>query len=180
MPTLQIILGAILLCFGRRLYWGLVSIAGFLVGAELTADALVDQPDWVRLVVALAAGLLGAVLAVALQRLPFVLAGFLALGYVAAVSGEVMAPATPPMAWFLLGGIVGALIGAVLTEPTIIAFSSAMGSAAIVSQLQLAPTVATVVFVPLALFGAAVQYHLLVQDPSDQPTDGQQHVLELL
>lgn len=69
--------GAALLLAGRRLFWLFVAITGFLVGAEVTGDMFVNQPRWVVWVLAAGASIIGAVLAMLLQRIAFAVAGFM-------------------------------------------------------------------------------------------------------
>src|SRR3990172_7787956 len=80
-PTVSLILGAILLILGRKLFWIFVGAIGFLVGFNPAAQYLAEQPIWVILLIAIVAGIIGSVLAVVLQRVATLVAGFLAGGY---------------------------------------------------------------------------------------------------
>ena len=68
--------GTVLLLAGRRLFWIFVAITGFFVGAEVAGDLFANQPQWVVWVLAAGAGIIGAVLAILLQRVAFAVAGF--------------------------------------------------------------------------------------------------------
>ena len=85
MHFLIIVLGLIVLLLGRNIFWLTVAIVGFLVGMEFAGMLLVDQPTWVLLAVGLGAGLVGAVLAVLVQRVAFGLAGFFAGAYLTVI-----------------------------------------------------------------------------------------------
>src|SRR5262245_42282049 len=80
---ISVVLGVVLLLFGRPLYWAFVAIAGFLVGMALANHWLADQQAWIRIIVAVAAGIIGAVLGIFIQRLAFAIGGFFAGGYLA-------------------------------------------------------------------------------------------------
>ncbi|MFN2155172.1 MAG: hypothetical protein ACK2UX_08035, partial [Anaerolineae bacterium] len=59
---LSIGVGAALLLLGRRLYWLFVAGAGFVIGATLSAELLQAESAWMRLLAAIAAGLVGLML----------------------------------------------------------------------------------------------------------------------
>ena len=83
MMIILALLGAALLAFGRKLFWLLVAVIGFVVSFYLSSQFFGDQPGWLILVIALVAGGLGAVLALFLQQLALGLAGFLGGGCLA-------------------------------------------------------------------------------------------------
>lgn len=71
MAIVELLLGIVLLFFGRTLYWIFVAVAGFLVGFELAAQFLVGRPESLQLLAAVAGGLLGAILGMLAQRVAF-------------------------------------------------------------------------------------------------------------
>lgn len=157
MAILNAILGAILLFFGRKLYWLFVGIAGFLIGMQLTEMFLAEQTAVIRLAVALVAGLIGALLAVVAQRVAFALGGFYAGGYLALSFGPPLIPNSPPIVWLLIGGIIGAILAAALMDWAIIALSSLVGAGAIVGAFVVAPAIEVVLFLVLFAMGFAFQ-----------------------
>src|SRR5262244_3268925 len=78
-------LGIVLLLFGRSLYWAFIAIAGFLVGMALANEWLADKQEWVRILAAIGAGLIGAIVGIMVQRLAFAIGGFFAGAYLALV-----------------------------------------------------------------------------------------------
>src|ERR1700716_673281 len=82
LPAIQIAIGAALLLFGRRLFWLFVAGIGFTAGIYLKPLVVHDPPLWLALGEALFLGILGALLALLLQRLAIAIAGFLAGGRV--------------------------------------------------------------------------------------------------
>src|SRR5215469_8717916 len=108
-PLVGIVVGVALLLFGRRLYWVFVGGIGFLTGLEFAPEVLPGQPDWVILVTALVAALVGAVLAVMAQAFVIGAIGFVAGGGVALrfIRSLGVAADTPTWIIVLIGGIVG-------------------------------------------------------------------------
>jgi hypothetical protein len=82
MDIARIVVGIALLTLGRKLFWLFVGVAGFVLGFGLATQFLRGQPDWIVLVIALVAGLVGVLLALFLQRLAVGVAGFIAGGYI--------------------------------------------------------------------------------------------------
>lgn len=169
MAIFNAILGAILLFFGRKLYWLFVGIAGFLVGLQLAEVFLADQTAIIRLIVAVGAGLLGAILAVIAQRVAFALGGFYAGGYLALSFGPSLIPNTEPMLWLIIGGILGAVVAALVMDWAIIALSCLVGAGAIVAAFVAAPMIEVVVFLVLFAIGFAFQARELQPVASDPP-----------
>ena len=80
---LEIVLGGVLLVLGRKLFWLFVAGVGFAVGMFVTPLLLPDAPQGVTLAVAVALAVLGAVLAITLQKIAIGLVGFIAGGLIA-------------------------------------------------------------------------------------------------
>ena len=75
-----LVVGLVLLFWGRRLYWLFVAGIGFLTGLALAPDLLPGWPDWLILLAALVVAIVGAVVAILAQRLTIGLIGFVAGG----------------------------------------------------------------------------------------------------
>src|SRR5262245_27959353 len=91
-PIADIVAGAALLFLGRKLFWLFVAIVGFYFGFEVARALVAEQPAWLLWTIAIGAGLIGAVLAMLLQRVGFALGGFYAGGYIALLAVERFAP----------------------------------------------------------------------------------------
>ena len=79
-PILSVVIGAVVLLFGRKLFWLCVAAIGFAAGVTL-ASHLVNEPTaLLQLSFAILLGFIGALLALFLQKLAIGLAGFLAGG----------------------------------------------------------------------------------------------------
>ncbi len=157
MLVVNAILGAVLLFFGRSLYWAYVAIAGFLVGGHYANLVLADQADWVRLLAALVAGVLGAVLAMIAQRVAFALGGLFAGGYLALLVGQQLQPDGDPSLWLIVGGVLGTVIAALVMDWAIIVLSSLIGAGTIVIALAADPFASAIVYLLLFGVGVAVQ-----------------------
>jgi hypothetical protein len=163
MKFLLIVLGLIMLVFGRKLFWLFVAIVGFLVGMEFTNLLLVNQPLGVQLLGGLAAGLLGALLAIFVQRVALILAGFFAGAYLALLLVHPLGIAGASLFLAVAGGVIGAIVAALLMDWAIIVLSCLVGAGAIVSRLGLRDVNTAIVFLVLVIIGILVQAKLMEQ-----------------
>lgn len=161
--VIRIVVGLSVLLAGRKLFWLFVGGVGFFIGLEAAAGMLQGQPYWVVLLVALAAGVLGCVLAIFYQGVAIALAGFLSGGVlVAAVLnafGVEPGPALYIAAFF--GGILGAVLTALVFSWALIFLSSLLGAALILRALPLPPAVDLIAGVVLFVVGFLVQTRTL-------------------
>ena len=61
----------------------IVAALGFAVGLEIAAYFMKEPPQWMTLLVALGCGVIGALLAILLQKIAIAIAGFVAGGRIA-------------------------------------------------------------------------------------------------
>jgi hypothetical protein len=157
LPAGEIVMGLLVLLAGRRLYWLLVAVAGFLAGLLVVNAELTAQPSWPTMLVACGVGLLGALLALLLQRLAFAVVGFFAGAYLGLAAAQAAAlPSWSPLLW-LLGGVVGLIAAILLTDWALIVLSSAVGAAAIVAHLPLEGASRPLVTLALVAVGIVIQ-----------------------
>lgn len=159
MYVFLIILGAILLLVGRKFFWFFVGAVGFIAGVALVPLLLPGQPEWLFLLIALFAGLLGALIAIFLQGLAIWIVGFLAGGYLTLNFLNFINLQTGSLAWvpFVLGGIIGAALMIILFDWALIFLSSLTGASLIVQNAPLAAYNATWIFFALLIVGIGVQ-----------------------
>ncbi|MCS6845583.1 MAG: hypothetical protein NZ528_14890 [Caldilineales bacterium] len=127
----QIVVGAVLLLQGRRLFWLLAGSAGFVLGLFLANRLLRDQSGTTVLLVALFFGVVGAVLAVVAQKALIGLVGFLAggIGLLALVQALGFEPTALVQALVVVvGGVVGAYLLSAVFELGLIVLSSLIGA----------------------------------------------------
>ena len=154
-----VIIGVVILFFGRKLFWLCVAAAGFAVGVEI-APLLVNEPSsLLALVVAIVFGVLGALLALFLQKVAITILGFVAGGKLATAIAAAFFVQYVQYSTiiFVVGGIIGAILLLALFNWALIVVSSFIGAYLIQSAIVLPPTGSTLVFIGLAIVGMFVQ-----------------------
>ncbi len=161
--TLRILAGLALLTLGRKLFWLFVGLVGFAAGIVL-ATQFVQGPEWMVLLIALAAGLVGVLFALVLQQAAVALAGFLAGGYVvmSLLNGLVgWDPRGPYWALYwalvIVGGIASAALVLALFEWALIILSSLTGAFLIVQTIHPDPLLAAILTAVLFIAGVVIQ-----------------------
>lgn len=159
MEFIRVLLGLAMLLAGRRLFWLVVALAGFVAGLNLAPQIFQGQPQWVILLLAFGVGLLGALIAIFLQGLAILLAGFLAGGYLVTTILAVLGVGPSATNWlpFLIGGIFGAILVGALFEWALILLSSLAGASLIIQAIHTSQTMMVILFLALALIGILVQ-----------------------
>jgi hypothetical protein len=158
-PILSALIGAIILLFGRRLFWLCVAAVGFAAGVEL-APHFVQQPTpLLALTFALVLGFVGALVALFLQKVATAVAGFLAGGKLALAIAAAFffQHANYLTIVFIVGGIVGAVLLLALFDWALIVFSTVVGAYLIETAIVLPAAGTAVLFVALALIGVVAQ-----------------------
>jgi hypothetical protein len=155
----SMILGLLLLFFGRRLFWLFVGVAGFTAGLTLVPQLLSGQSELAILVIAIIAGIIGAFLAVILEGLAILIAGFLAGGYLLTtfIVHIGISVSVDPTLLYIIGGITGLLLVALLFDWAIIILSTLLGAEILIQFLQLSGSFYWLVFIGLVAVGTAVQ-----------------------
>jgi hypothetical protein len=167
MEISSIILGVILLVFGRKLFWLFVSIVGFLFGMGFAGLIFPDHPAWIQLLFALGTGFLGAFLAILLQRVAFALAGFYGGFYLALILSHSFGVGGNNIALFTAFGVIGAVSATLIMDWAIIVLSCLVGAGAVVEASGLGQEMRVVVFLLLVITGAFVQIRLLPHSKPD-------------
>ncbi len=149
--TITLILGALLLVLGRKLFWLFVGALGFVAGMSLAQNYLGGQSENVVLIAGIVCGLLGVVLAIFLQRVAIAAAGFFAGGYFVMNIAASYLGTTETTGWvlFVIGGVIGALLLSMLFDWALIVFSSLIGAVLVTQSLHLHNS-------PLLVFGLAI------------------------
>jgi Domain of unknown function (DUF4203) len=158
-PLVSAVVGAIILFFGRKLFWLCVAAIGFAAGIEL-APYLVHQPAPIlQLTFAVLLGFIGALLALFLQKIAIGLAGFLAGGRLAVGLLATFFIQYAAHYWlvFVIGGIIGALALLALFDWAVIFISSIIGAHLISNAIALPQTGRVLLFAALVLCGIITQ-----------------------
>jgi hypothetical protein len=162
-PIISVIVGAAILLFGRKLFWLFVAALGFAVGLEIAAYFMKEPPQWMTLLIALGCGVIGALLAILLQKIAIAVAGFVAGGRIAwALAATFFVEhAHYRGITFVIGGILGALLLLALFDWVLILLSSVEGAHLIGNGITLPEKGAMILFIALALIGVIVQGSML-------------------
>ena len=166
MAVVRLLVGFVLLTLGRKLFWLFVAGAGFVATIFLVTNFVDLQPEWLVIAVALGAGILGALLAVFLQRVAVGIAGFIIAGYSTVALLQLIGLGTGRLAWvpFIIGGVVGAILMAVLFEWALIALSSLSGATLVAEAFPLNRPLTILIFVGALLLGIGVQAGMLAAE----------------
>ena len=158
-PILSVLIGAVVLFFGRKIFWLCVAAVGFAAGMEVAPHLMHEPTPVLQLSIALVFGFLGALLAIFLQKIAIAIAGFLAGGKLAMalVAAFAAEGARYPGIAFIIGGIIGMILLLSLFDWALIVMSSVVGAYLICQTIVLPQAGATILFVGLAVVGILVQ-----------------------
>lgn len=158
MTILNIIVGAALLFFGRKVFWLFVAGVGFVAGMSLAAN-IFNGPEWINITIGLAVGFVAALLAVFVQGFAISLAGFLAGGYIALQILPMLDLEGGWLSWlaFIVGGIIGVILINAVLDWALIILSALAGSALIIDAVDLPQVLAVIAFIALVIVGFSVQ-----------------------
>src|SRR6266540_1946795 len=136
------LIGVVILLFGRKLFWLCVAAVGFAAGVEIAPHVVHEPSSLMALIIALVLGLIGALLALFLQKIAIAVLGFLAGGKLAgAIAAAFLVQyAQYSTIVFLAGGIVGAILLLALFDWALIVVSSLIGAHLIQSAVVLPAT----------------------------------------
>lgn len=159
----RILIGAVLLCLGRKLFWLFVGALGFVMASEMTVEILKTEPAWIQVVIAVVAGSIGVILAITLQEVAIAVSGFMAGGYFLTILLQATSMRFHEQSWigFVIGGIVGALLMLWMFDPALIVLSSATGAHLILQSFHLSPALVSGLFLVLFVSGIVFQVKML-------------------
>jgi hypothetical protein len=162
-PVIGLAVGIILLLFGRRLFWLFVAAIGFVAGMEIAQQITHNPSPLVVLVFALGLGILGAVLAILLQKFAIAVAGFISGGRLATALSAAFYMNHPENARviFLIGGILGAILLLALFDSALILLTSVEGAHLISNLIVLPQMGCTIVMITLIVIGVLAQSAML-------------------
>jgi hypothetical protein len=150
--------GIVLLLFGRKLFWLLVAVTGFVIGYYLATPFVDAESRHIALIVGCLFGGVGALLAVFAQKIAVVAGGFLAGGFALSTLVQGMTTSTlPDWVPFIIGGAIGALLLKQLFEWSLIVLTSLLGAIVIIMGITGDRSPAGYVVLALAIVGFVVQ-----------------------
>ena len=171
MTILYLILGVVLLIAGRKLYWFFTAAVGMVGGIYLGGVVLEAQNEGWQIAFAVIGAILGAILAVALQKLAIAVAGFLAGGFGAIFLWQALGFSSGNIEWvpFIIGGIIGTVLVAIAFEYGLIALTAWAGATLISQQLDIGGWVGVAAFTGLLIAGAVIQTVGLLSERKGRP-----------
>ncbi|HEV7402861.1 MAG TPA: DUF4203 domain-containing protein [Chthoniobacteraceae bacterium] len=157
-PGLAIGVGAALLLAGRKLFWFFVAAVGFVAAMELATRYFGESNHDAILIGSLVAGVIGAVLAIFLQKLAVGLAGAATGAYLLDQYFRTL-PDYPDLGWIFLiaAAVAGALLMAVVFRWALILLTSLAGAHLIGQWLPLPRGWRAAAYAALVVIGVAVQ-----------------------
>jgi outer membrane lipoprotein SlyB len=156
-PVAAIIAGLLLLFMGRRLFWLFVALIGFAAGMILSSELFAVHDQLVLLAIGVVCGLIGAMLALFLQRLAIGVAGFLAGATVGVAVAQWLGLHAGTMIPGLIGGVIGGILLSAVFDWALIFLSSIAGASLIIRSINLQASYVIPAFVILALLGIVIQ-----------------------
>lgn len=156
-PWVQAVIGLVLVFAGRRLFWLFVGTVGFFFVFSLTIDQWQD-PRW-ALAAAIGFGILGALVAVFLQKIAIILAGLVVGAWASLWLLELYEVDPGTLQWFIVAvsSILAGILASWLFEIALIVLSSAAGAVLLADVGNLDPNPSLAVFVVVTLLGIAIQ-----------------------
>ena len=166
MTIFIIIVAVLLLIFGRRLYWLFVGGAGFLTAVTLVNLVGINADLWIRLIIALAAGMLGVLLAIFLQKAAVSFAGFLAGGLIIHTFWSMVGLEMSVIAWIVivLGAVVGVILSVGLFDWALIILSSLSGALLLAHNIHVSTPFQLLIFVLLCGVGVGAQASMMKKE----------------
>ncbi len=151
-----VLIGALLLLWGKRLYWLALGVLGFMVGQWLAQDVLALGRQDLELAISIVLSILGAVLAIFAQKIAIRLGGFLAGGALAFWIATPYQAELGPALWvtLIIGAVIGMVLAMFLFSAALILVSSLVGAQLIAHHVFSGPPREIWAF--LILFGLGV------------------------
>ena len=159
MNWLNVIIGMFLLFIGRRLFWLFVACVGFASGYHYAQQIWTIDSSILVLILSIAVGAAGAILAIIFQKAAIVIAGFAAGGYIVLTLFDQVARLPAQMAWlpYIVGGIIGAITLFFVFDWSLIFLSTLTGATLIVQMVAFNPWIEIALFLALVIAGMAFQ-----------------------
>jgi len=173
MNIINLVLGVVLLTTGKKLYWLFVAVVGFVIGLAIATQYVKLNPPWLVYMVALGAGVVGAVLATFLQHLAIALVGFIVGGYGASYLFGLLGKNPEPYNWmaFIIGGIIGLFLVATVFNWALYLLSAWAGATLVTEAIGLQAQLGLILFFVLFVLGMIIQAGLFREQPKKKPVE---------
>ena len=160
---INLLLGAVLLVAGRKLFWLFVGVIGFVTGLQLAARFW-NGPEWTAIVIGIVVGIIFALLAVFIEALAIGAAGFLAGGFILTTFTNALGLNNGFGFWivYAIGGIIGLVLILLLFDWALIILSALAGASLIVQSFSAGA--AGWIFILLFIAGILIQAFTLQRE----------------
>lgn len=168
MLIINVFIGFAMLIMGRQLFWIVISGLGFILGMTYANQYFHGSPGLI-LLISFGIGAIGALLSYVLQHAAAGLAGFLSGWYLTHifVTSQNLHFGQFTMIVPIVGGIIGAILIALVLEWSLIFFSSTTGAYIIAQAINLGPKIMLATFIFLFVLGVVIQSILYIQEKND-------------
>ncbi|MCZ6726685.1 MAG: hypothetical protein O7A98_04945 [Acidobacteria bacterium] len=156
---LAIVAGGLLLLFGRRLYWLLAGVVGFVVVFTVAGRLVPEMSEQVTLLVSLGAGVLGSIVTVFAHKALLGLVGGLGGALIGLWQAQALG-LEQGVLWLVaavVGGLLGAWLVSRLFEFALALLSSLLGAQLLVDAFGVTPSRSLLTYLGLVGFGLFFQ-----------------------
>lgn len=162
MKAVYLLIGIGLLMLGHRLFWLFVGSVGFIAGFTYAQEFLAIQSSMATALIAIGAGVIGALVSIFMQGFAIGIAGFLAGTYILYVILSFFGLQANGVLWlvYIAGGAAGTVCMFMIFDWALIVLSSLTGAAVIVDTMQINVPVEVIIFVVLVIAGIVFQARL--------------------
>jgi hypothetical protein len=162
MLVIKVLAGVLLLVLGRKLFWLYIAVLGFVAGLTVASSLFQVQQVWLQLVIGIAFGIIGALLAYFFQYGAIAVAGFLGGAYIAISLATGLGQSGAALTWvlFFVGGIIGAILMVMLFDWALIILSSLAGALLVTEGLHLTGPIGWLIAGGLLILGIVIQANL--------------------
>ena len=166
MNYMYFVAGILLLFLGRKLFWLFVAVVGFLMGVAYIPKILPTQPETVILAISLITGLLGALLAVLMQKFAIGLAGLVAGGYIAFYLLQTIPLGVGEYQWLAIaaGAFLGAVMAGSMYDWALILLTSGSGAVVITQNIPIEMPFSAVILLGLLIVGIIAQTRIKLRE----------------
>lgn len=167
---IEALVGGALLVLGQRLFWLFVAGVGFVTGLSVASRVAFGQPEALTLILALGLAVLGALLALFVQKAAVAIVGFFAGGWLALWLLRALIGGAGNLQWaaFIVGGIIGIVLLTTVFEWGLVLLSALVGAGLLSDALtrlwpSLTAPASLAVFLLLVGVGVLIQARSLLR-----------------
>lgn len=174
MDIIPVILGSTILLFGRVFHWLFVGVVAYFLG-EFLASTFISGTQGLITLVAVISGIVGIALAFVARYMAVGLAGFTVAGFLFTQITTEFEFDAGEYSWliFIVGGVLGVMLVAFLSDWGLILLSTFLGALLILSEVPIDESLQYWAYFGLVVLGLVVQgIFLLARKPENKELPG--------